>query len=547
MRFEELLFRVGSFGRYQILIIILLCLPRIILPWHFLLHNFLGAVPPHHCTIPDLEALANLTQDEKLVVSIPRDSRGIFSSCKMFSKPQFHLLFSDTCQGVSNGSSVEQCQHGWIYNHSQFRSTIVAQWNLVCEKKGLNQASATFFFIGVMLGAAIFGYLSDRFGRKPMLLVSFVATTLFGISAAFSTSYLMFAVMRTLCGMGLTGMSIISMALSIEWIDIKHRTFTGTFSGLSWSVGNMLLPLIAYLVWDWQWLLLAVTSPCLLAMISWWWIPESARWLLANGDTKKAHHYLSKCAETNGKKEFVSTITTEMLSKIIIVEESYKNYSYLHLVKTPKMRKLTLCLGIVWFGMAFTCYGISFKITGFGLDMYLTQFIYATVEVPVKVATYFVLDKIGRRNCQAWSLIITGTLIAINTAVPSHLGLVRSLVAILGKGFSEVSFTTAFLYTAELYPTVVRQSGLGYSSFMGRLGGSVAPMVILMEDSWTHLPPVIFSIAAVFCGLIAFFLWETTNIQLPELIEDVEQKRDRTDPGCRTGEVRGTELSEDVE
>lgn len=37
------------------------------------------------------------------------------------------------------------------------------QWDLVCEQRGLNQATATFFFVGVTIGAVVFGYLSDRF------------------------------------------------------------------------------------------------------------------------------------------------------------------------------------------------------------------------------------------------------------------------------------------------------------------------------------------------------------------------------------------------
>ncbi|XP_006006770.1 solute carrier family 22 member 7-like [Latimeria chalumnae] len=163
MKFEDLLEEVGGFGRFQLLTLFLLSVPRGILPLHFLLHNFLGALPPHHCAIPDLEALANLTQEEKLVVSIPRESGRTFSSCKMFSKPQFHLLLSNSSHGADNDSSVEQCQHGWVYNHSQFTSTIVTEWDLVCEKKGLNQISSTLFFSGITVGAIVFGYLSDKY------------------------------------------------------------------------------------------------------------------------------------------------------------------------------------------------------------------------------------------------------------------------------------------------------------------------------------------------------------------------------------------------
>ncbi len=56
----------------------------------------------------------------------------------------------------------------------------------------------------------------------------------------------------------------------VEWTDVKHRTFTGTIISLGWSVGNMLLALLAYLIRDWRHLILVVTAPCLVGIIAWW-------------------------------------------------------------------------------------------------------------------------------------------------------------------------------------------------------------------------------------------------------------------------------------
>lgn len=64
--------------------------------------------------------------------------------------------------------------------------------------------------------------------------------------------------------------------------------------------------------------------------------------------------------------------------------------------------------------MALTYYGISMNIVGFGLNMYLTQFIYAAIEVPAKLMVYFLLRVIGRKTCQAGTLLVTGSCIAIN-------------------------------------------------------------------------------------------------------------------------------------
>ncbi|NWY94069.1 S22A7 protein, partial [Loxia curvirostra] len=525
MKFEDLLLETGGFGRFQILILAILCLSRINLPMHFLLHNFLAATPSHHCAIPHQEAFVNLTTEEVLLISIPQKPDGTFSSCEMFSQPQFHLLLNSSLQ-PENKSIIQHCQHGWVYDHSQFTSTISTQWDLVCEQRGLNQATATFFFIGVTMGAMVFGDLSDRFGRKSMLQLSLGCSLVFGMLSATSVSYTMLAITRTLTGLALSGLSLIVLPLGMEWVDVQHRTFTGILISIFWSIGNMLLALAAYLVREWHWLLVAVTAPCLLSIVCLWWVPESARWLIAKGKVKQAHRHLLRCARMNGRKDFADDMTLKMYAQRTVLQREYKNmggsYSYISLFRTPVLRKISLCSGVVWFGVAFSYYGLSMNLTGFGLSIYLSQFVFGVIEIPAKMAMYVLVNRIGRRQSQAWTLILAGVCIGANIVIPKSFTSLRSVVAILGKGCSEAAFTTVFLYTSELYPTILRQNGMGYTSFLARLGGALAPLVFLLDEVWRSLPQVTYCGVAVCSGAAAFLLPETLNARLPEGIEDVE-------------------------
>lgn len=142
--------------------------------------------------------------------------------------------------------------------------------------------------------------------------------------------------------------------------------------------------------------------------------------------------------------------------------------------------------------MAFTYYGISLNITGFGLSLHLTQFLFVIIEMPMKIGVYFLIEKIGRRAGEMGALLSTGLCLFINIFVPRGYSfsllisysiiikfwlilylqklfslpaqfffsldkwIIRTIVAVLGKSLSEGSFTIIFLFTAELYPTVVR-------------------------------------------------------------------------------------------
>uniref|UniRef100_UPI0037E765BF solute carrier family 22 member 7-like n=1 Tax=Semicossyphus pulcher TaxID=241346 RepID=UPI0037E765BF len=528
MKFENMLAEVDGFGKFQLRTILLMVIPRVTLPFHFLLNNFIAAIPSHHCDISSLDdggVFKNLSQAERLIVSIPVQEDGTHSSCQMFAEPQYPLLLNSS--NITELPTVP-CQNGWVYDNSTFKSTLATDWDLVCDSRRVNRATATILFVGVMLGAAVFGYLSDRFGRKRMLLVSYLTTVIFGFASAFSYNFIMFAVMWFCTGVGLSGISIITIVLCIEWVDIKHRTAVGVLISLDWSAGTALLPVIAYFVNDWRYLTATLTTPLFLAMVTWWWLPESARWLISNGKVQQAHFYLSKCAQMNGREQFMADLQPEVLSTVILVEDDKRKYSYLDLFRTPRMRRLAILTGIVWFGVTCTYYGISLNVTGFGVNIYLQQFIYGASEIPAKLFIFLSVNKIGRRLIQAGTLYMTGLLILCNMFIPQDKGQYRTAVGALGKMCAEAAFTTLFLYTAELYPTVMRQNGLGYCSFFARFGVAVAPLIMVLEEVWGHFPGTIFTLVAFVGGLSASYLPETSNVRLPETVEDVEMTRRRS-------------------
>ncbi|XP_036908977.1 solute carrier family 22 member 12 isoform X2 [Sturnira hondurensis] len=169
MAFSELLDQVGSLGWFQGLQTVALVVPIMWLNTHSLVENFSGAVPSHRCWAPLLDnstaqasGLEALGPEALLAVSIPLGPNHGPHQCRRFRHPQWQLLDPNATATNWSEAATEPCVDGWVYDHSTFTSTIVAEWDLVCDSQALKTMAQFIFLAGVLVGAAIFGRASDR-------------------------------------------------------------------------------------------------------------------------------------------------------------------------------------------------------------------------------------------------------------------------------------------------------------------------------------------------------------------------------------------------
>ncbi|XP_034632390.1 solute carrier family 22 member 6-A-like [Trachemys scripta elegans] len=76
----------------------------------------------------------------------------------------------------------------------------------------------------------------------------------------------------------------------------------------------------------------------------------------------------------------------------------------------------------------------------------------------------------------------------------------------------------------ELYPTPIRQTGLGFGSTMARVGGIVTPLAKMLDEYFSFLPPVVYGAAPIISGTVASFLPDSHNQPLPDTVEEVESR-----------------------
>ncbi|XP_062053778.1 solute carrier family 22 member 11 isoform X2 [Lepus europaeus] len=352
MAFEDLLEQAGGLGLFQALQVLTLVLPALLVPPQMLLENFSAAVPGHRCWVPLLDnstAQAGVTgaprPEALLAVAIPPGPDRQPHQCRRFRQPQWQLLDPNATAANWSEAATEPCVDGWVYDRSTFASTIVAEWDLVCDSEGLKPLGQSIFMAGILVGAAAFGLLSSRLGRKPMLTWGCLQVAASGTATIFAPNFPVYCGLRFLSAFGLAGLILVLMTLTVEWTTTSRRAVTMTILGCTFSTGQMALGGLAVALRDWRTLQLALSVPLFAAALMSWWLPESARWLIITGKPDRALRELTKVARINGHKEAKKTLTMEvLLSNMEEMASAKAHRSVLDLFRVPELRCRTWTL-----------------------------------------------------------------------------------------------------------------------------------------------------------------------------------------------------------
>uniref|UniRef100_A0A8I3VUR1 Solute carrier family 22 member 11 n=1 Tax=Callithrix jacchus TaxID=9483 RepID=A0A8I3VUR1_CALJA len=344
MAFSELLEQAGGAGLFQALLLLTFILPCFMVSFHMLLENFSAAVPGHRCWTQLLDngsaVPANMTPEALLTISIPLDLNWEPHQCRRFRQPQWQLLDPNATASSWSEADTEPCVDGWVYDHSTFTSTIVTKWDLVCGSQGLKPLSQSIFMSGILVGSFIWGLLSHRLGRKPMLSWSCLQMAVAGIGTTFAPTLLVYCGLRFVTAFGIAGIFLSALVLMVEWTTTSRRAVTLTVLACSFSAGQAALGGVAFALRDWQTLQLAVSVPFFVIFLISWWLPESARWLIIKHKPDKALQELRKVARINGHKESKNlTIEVLMSSMEEEVASAKEPQSGLDLFCVPVLRR----------------------------------------------------------------------------------------------------------------------------------------------------------------------------------------------------------------
>jgi len=153
-------------------------------------------------------------------------------------------------------------------------------------------------YVGCIIGTLITGYVTDRFGRKPPLIGAAAIFMVSSVMMGWASTYTALIAWRIIAGIGVGAASMLSPLYIAEVSPAAIRGRMVSINQLTVVIGILLAYFSNYILADaqdnWRWMFTSGAVPASLFFLFVFFVPESPRWLLSNGQAEKAKSVLSK-------------------------------------------------------------------------------------------------------------------------------------------------------------------------------------------------------------------------------------------------------------
>jgi MFS transporter, putative metabolite:H+ symporter len=413
---------------------------------------------------------------------------------------------------------------------------------------------STALFAGMLGGAAIAGIASDRLGRKYPLAVSIFIFAAFSLVAVFAGDYPMLLAARVCQGIGLGAEIAIVLPYIAEFASARHRGPMVALATAAWLVG---LPVAAGIAtWvvpamTWRGMFIIGTVPVLAAAAVIAVVPESVRYSLSRGRVTAAARVVDRLASAPDPATAPGPASAEpaMATRATATEAAGPRtagavWDLLHpayLPYTLAIWVMALCAGAFLYGLG-SWLPIVLEKEGTSL---LHSFTYTAIISAVGVIGSIVasqaINRLGRRKVLAPAFAISGVFCLLWGAVSGTVAIVvlGSLATFFGSG---IAGSTLFAYSAELYPTTIRATGLGWNAAWQKAGGLIIPTIIgyiLAMHTSKYAFFVLFAVISFAAGIAGLVTVETRG-KTVEQITAVLAARRHPCPEPATGTTTAT-------
>lgn len=490
---DDVLHKTGSYGMYQILLTIALCIFMIPLSFPVLIMYFTALEPPWRCVSNSTVCIINQT------------------------------MTSD------NYAKCSMQRSEWKFTENNDYS-IITQFDIYCDRKWIIHLTTSALFIGWGMGSLLFGWIADNYGRKVTLFPSLLGVIILNFLTAFSPNAFIFTLGRLLIGIFISGAFYHLFICMSEFTSNKYRPFSLNMIKCSFPIGLCIMALKAYFLRKWKLIHIACSVPYLLIIGLIFFIPESIRWLHVQQKDEELRYVFHKVAAWNSKTLPPSFTLSPPSDTSTLISTP------LDLFRPRKVAIQTAIHGYAWLVLAMVFYGLTLASSDLGGSIYINFVLISVSEIPGALLTIYLCKELGRKKTVC-ACIVVGSLFCIAiTFIPitGKLKIVRVVFGIIGKTCVSVSFSAILIWSLEIYPTNTRAQATGFFQLTSRIGSSSAPWVAKALNRIFYGSPFLVMGASI---LISAFMLVT--LSEPKGMSSLEQ----TDNDKRQNSVHGKMLN----
>lgn len=322
----------------------------------------------------------------------------------------------------ASGTPADNC----TFDPNERYDSIVTDYQLLCSQRYLAALSTTVYFLGVTIGALIFGPLSDHIGRLRTIQICTTGHIITGILLHFNAPTVSaFFVWRFIQGSFNQGMQTIAYTSLTELTPMKFRTLLCCIWEIFWSLGLIYVGVISIYVFEWRTLQLYLIIPTALGVIFTFILPESMHWQWTQNQFRKLIKSYTIIAKRNGDREFEEEERLFQLNKNWIKIEGEcremdrlaldgKKASGLTMIlvmfRHAVLRKHILVMGMFWFAVTMSYYAITFFLPKLAGDRHANFIMGGGIECVAYVLIYLAMNKFGRPKVMGYCTIVNGGL-----------------------------------------------------------------------------------------------------------------------------------------
>ncbi|XP_032681670.1 organic cation transporter protein-like [Odontomachus brunneus] len=487
---------------------------------------FITVAPAEYwCKLPHVEEISPERLKELLIPkskAVPYEGHQLpYSRCWIYDVPVNKVTLVDQ---LGEDWPMRKCDE-WEFKFSRTDvpyASIATEQGWLCDAAYKTTLAQSIFFVGAICGGFLFGWLSDKHGRIPVLIGTNMMGFVGGVSTVFAATFWQFCLCRFIIGFAYDNTFVVAYILMLEYVGPKWRTFAANMShGIFYSLAAMCLPWIAYGISDWRTFALVTSVPLAFVIFTPFIIPESVRWLISKGKIEKAVKIMTKIEKIN-RTELPRDVYENFLDDCVETAETLaaEDYSIAALFKTKRLRRTTLLLIISWSVISMAYDGHIRCLDGLGMDLFTTFTIASCTEFPAEVLITCILDVCGRRWSLFVAVILSGLFSFVAASVP--LGITFISFALISRFFINVASNIGLQFAAELLPTVVRCEGVAFIHIMGHVATILSPFLAFSSRIQYNLPMIILGIVCILAGFLCLFLPETLKEELPQNLLDGE-------------------------